>query len=91
MKIPWKCHNYEAQLSRGTKRRRDEEQIITKPTPHIYETTDALTNKNCTTDTAMERLVGKTTRGGYGGGGAQMSRNDSDADETKYFRLVRQR
>ena len=30
VKIPRKNHNHEAQPSQGTKRRRDEEQIITK-------------------------------------------------------------
>ena len=39
--IPRKCHNHEAQPSLATKRRRDEEKIITKQTP--YETTDAQT------------------------------------------------
>ena len=33
--VPRKCHNREAQSSRGTKRRRDEEQIMTKQTPHM--------------------------------------------------------
>ena len=28
--VPRKCHNYEAQPSRGTKRRRDEKQIMTE-------------------------------------------------------------
>ena len=36
VKIPRKSHNHEAQLSRGTKIRTGEEQMITKQTP-IYE------------------------------------------------------
>ena len=35
MKIPRKCHYHEAHPSRGTKRRRDEEQIRTTQAPHI--------------------------------------------------------
>ena len=30
-----KCHNHKAQGSRGTKRRREEEQIKTKQTPYM--------------------------------------------------------
>ena len=35
VKIPRKCHNHEAQSSRGTKRRRDEEQLKTKQMRHM--------------------------------------------------------
>ena len=35
MKIPRKCYRHEAQLARDLKRRRDEEQIIAKLTPHM--------------------------------------------------------
>ena len=35
VKIPRKFHNYEAQPSRSTNRRRDEEQTKTKQTPHM--------------------------------------------------------
>ena len=35
VKIHRKYHNPEAQPCRGTKRRRDEEQIMKKQTPHI--------------------------------------------------------
>ena len=34
-KIPRKCHNHEVQPSWGTKRRRDEEQTMTKQTPNM--------------------------------------------------------
>ena len=34
-KIPRTCHNLEAQFSRGTIRKRDEEQITTRQTPHV--------------------------------------------------------
>ena len=39
--MPRKCHNHEAQPSQGTKRRRDEEQIMTKLSPFMKPQTHA--------------------------------------------------
>ena len=55
VKIPRKCHNHEAQTSRGTKTRRDEEQIRTPQTPHMKPQT----HKEKRNATALERSVGK--------------------------------
>ena len=54
-KIPWKYHNHEAQPSRGTKRKRDEDQIRTMQTPYMKPQT----KKNCKRGIALERSVGK--------------------------------
>ena len=52
MKTPGKYRNHAAQPSRGTKRSREEEEIMTKQT-----------KKNCNNGTALEQSVEKTTRG----------------------------
>ena len=56
-KIPRKCHYKEAQPSWGTKRRRDEEQTMTKQ----MKTTVAERKKNCKRGVNLEQLVEKTT------------------------------
>ena len=33
--LPWKCYNHEAQLSRGTKRRKDQEETMMKQASHM--------------------------------------------------------
>ena len=50
-----KCHNCEAQFFRGKKRRRDEEQTITKQTPNIKP----LTHKHKRTATEERHLDGQ--------------------------------
>ena len=59
MTIPRKCHNHEARPSWGTKRRRYEEQIMTKQTPH----TKSLRHKELQQRDRLETVSRKTTRG----------------------------
>ena len=72
MKIPRKCHNYEAQHSRGTKGRRDEEQIKTTQTPCMKPKTthkeikEELQQRNCL------RTVRRKTAGEVGGMGLKL-------------------
>ena len=66
--------NDEAQPYRGPKRRRDEEQIMTKKKQTnknvTYETTDAQRKKDCNTGTSFERSVGKLHGSSVDGEGA---------------------
>ena len=52
-----KCHKHEAQPSQGSKRRKEEEQIRTKQSPH--QKPQMHKKKNCNRRTALERLVEK--------------------------------
>ena len=61
-----KCHNSKAHHSCGTKRRRDEEQIMTNK--RHYETVHTRT-KNCNRGTALEWSVRKLLEGDGGGVG----------------------
>ena len=60
-----KCHNQEAQSSRGTKGRRDEEQISTPQTLHMKSQMDkeALQQRD-----RLGTVSKKTTRNEVGGG-----------------------
>ena len=62
VKIPRKCHSSEAQPSRGTKGKSDEEEK--EHTNATYEITDAQTKRNCNRGTASERPLGKLLAGG---------------------------
>ena len=78
MKIPRKRHIHETQPSRGTKRRRDEEQIKTKQTPRTKPQThkeERTRHRAVSRETTERRRRGSVCRnicvcGGGGGGGA---------------------
>ena len=66
VKTARKCHNNEAQPSRGTKRNRDEERTNNDKPNATYETIHAQTAKNCnlvTFELSAEKLLGMGSEG----------------------------
>ena len=68
IKIPRKCHSHEAQPSRDTRRRRDEEQTMTIQTPNMKPPTHTeLQQRN-----RLGKVGRKTTGWGEGRGGVKL-------------------